>query len=136
MSDLDPNLFRFPDLSPCPNSLPDAKGRKLPQPAPGEHYLGGRIPWVWICSAARLPGQALAVGIQLWYRARISKSSEVGISLSRLDHLGVSRSAASRALRELEDAGLVSVVRRGGRKPLVTILPVPKREERSSVRAG
>lgn len=111
---------------------------KPPRPKRGELYLGGPIPWAWIRLAAGLPGQALAVGLALWLKARLAKSAEVGFSLSRSEELvGVKRDAASRGLDALERAGLISVVRGPGRMPRVTILPPPgDSAEPSTTRAG
>ncbi len=104
----------------------EALGQKevgvLPQPRPGERYLAGRIPMGWIERACALPGKALHVSIWLWHRARMKKRNPVTLNQSRMEHLGVKRHAASRALRQLEDAGLVSVERGQGRNPVVTIL--------------
>jgi hypothetical protein len=69
-----------------------------------------------------LPGKALHVAIQIWHEVGFIKSSEVSISMTGMTRMGVSRWAASRGLEALEKAGLVSVVRHPGRKPVVTIL--------------
>jgi hypothetical protein len=69
-----------------------------------------------------LPGKALHVAIQIWHEVRLTKSSEVSISMTGMTRMGVSRWAASRGLETLGKAGLVSVVRHPGRKPVVTIL--------------
>jgi len=70
-----------------------------------------------------LPGKALHVAIQIWHEVGFTKSSEVSISMTGMARMGVSRWAASRGLVALEKAGLVSVVRHQGLKPVVTILP-------------
>lgn len=86
------------------------------------HFLRGPIPWPWLVSAMKLPGCAVHVGLHLWVMAGITNTMTVPLNLSRLS---VDRSAASRGLAALEGARLVSVARRPGRKPLVTILPSP-----------
>ena len=85
-------------------------------------FLSGPIPWAWLACAMALPGKALHVAIQIWHEVGFSKSSEVAISMTGMARMGVSRWAASRGLEALEKAGLVSVVRHPGRKPVVTIL--------------
>lgn len=87
--------------------------------AKGELFLRGPIPWAWLQRAMVLPGRALHVALSLWLQAGILNGALVTVNLSRLS---VDRSAASRGLAALEAAGLVSVRRRPGRKPLVTIL--------------
>jgi hypothetical protein len=78
----------------------------------------------WLERAAQQPGKALHVGIALWLFAGLRRSGEVCLNLSRLSALGLDRYAASRGLRVLEAAGLVSVDRHAGRVPRVTLLAV------------
>jgi DNA-binding transcriptional ArsR family regulator len=58
----------------------------------------------------------------LWFLAGIKRHGTVALASSVLEDLGVSRYSEYRALRELEDAGLITVDRRTGRNPVVTIL--------------
>jgi len=85
-------------------------------------FLKGPVPWSWIEKAARLPGSTLAVGLALWRLAGAMKSKTIRLANSETEALGVGRSAKSRALVELEQAGLVTVERRSGCLPKVTIL--------------
>ena len=87
----------------------------------GKKFLKGPIPYRWLEAAFRLPGRTLHVGIQLWFLAGMNRSGTVPLSLSRFELLGISRHAATRGLAALERAGLVSVVRRAGRRPIVTL---------------
>lgn len=73
-----------------------------------------------------LPGKALHVAVQVWLQVGLTKSKQVSISMSGMARMGVSRFAASRGLAALEKAGLVSVVRHAGRKPVVMLLSTPK----------
>ncbi len=91
---------------------------------PGK-FLKGPVPWSWLERAMSLPGKALHVGIQVWHQMGLTRSSEVSISMSAMDRMGVDRFASSRGLAALEKAGLVSVVRHSGRKAIVTVLTVP-----------
>ena len=107
---------------------------RIPRPSPRERFLCGPIPWRWIMEAARLPGRALHVGLAIWLYARIRRTGEVRLSVAPLyAELGVSRTAAGRALRHLEQARLIAVVRHVGRKPIVTLLdpPVANANDRS-----
>ncbi len=93
-----------------------------PRHVPGEHFLKGPIPLTWLRVAAHQPGKAVSVALELWLWAGIKKSRTVRISLSNLRVAPkLSRSSASRGLAALERAGLVTVVRRSGRKPTVTL---------------
>ena len=88
-------------------------------------FIKGPVPWLWIEMAARLPGKALAVGLALRRLAGATKSKTVRLATSEVETLGVDRNAKSRALRKLEQAGLVTVERRPGCQPKVTILDLP-----------
>jgi hypothetical protein len=79
----------------------------------------------WLHNAGRLPGKALHVGIALWYRAGMKRCRDIPLALSGLLAFGVDRYAASRGLKALEAARLVSVIRHVGRQPVVTLLEGP-----------
>jgi hypothetical protein len=88
-------------------------------------FLKGPIPWTWLQMAARLPGKSLFVGLALWRLAGAMKSRTVRLANSEVEALGVSRSAKSRALRTLEQTGLITIDQKPGCLPRVTILEVP-----------
>lgn len=81
-----------------------------------------RIPLDWALQATALPGQALAVGAMLWFRAGLSDCRTVRMPYRLLGQGGVSTHTARRALRALEAAGLVSVAKEPGKSPIVTLL--------------
>jgi hypothetical protein len=87
-------------------------------------FLKGPIPIVWLNIAAKLPGKALHVGIAIWWLAGMSKSTAFKLTRKALDHLGVSRDAASDGLKRLEDNGLILVKRSPGQRPTIEIIPV------------
>ena len=96
-----------------------------PRHKPGQKFLKGPIPWDWLCVAACLSGKALHVGMAIWLKVGIIRRREVKLSRMDLEPLGVRKDAASRALRSLEEAGLVSVERHPGQSPAVTLLDGP-----------
>jgi hypothetical protein len=115
---LDLECFRatsqMPDPKPSPRCPPhQQRGR----------FLKGPIPWDWLTQAARLPGKTLHVALELWRESGCRRGSRtVPLSSSKLKSLGVSRDTSYAALARLETAKLVSVERRRGRAPQVTIL--------------
>src|SRR5262249_23168429 len=119
------NLDRF-RLPPGHPILP-RDGRRPAALKRGEPFLKGPVPMMWLRAAAALSGKALHVGVEIWFQIGLKRSSEVALSLSRFKKSGISRSAASRGLAKLERAGLVSVIRLPGRKPVVTVLHGPAR---------
>lgn len=112
---------------PTPSAPTTITRQRTPRHRPGERFLRGPISWPWLGRAARCPGQALAVGLALWYLAGMKKSKTVRLSTSMLRvDLGVQCDAVRRGLTALESAHLVSVERHVGRKPVVTILDMPE----------
>lgn len=83
-----------------------------------------RVPLRWAAQAARLPGQCLAAGLLLWFLAGRTRRTTVTFCQSRGRDMGLSERTTRRALRQLETAGLVSIVRKPGRGLEVTILDV------------
>ena len=87
-------------------------------------FLKGPIPMAWLNVAARLPGKTLNVGIAIWWLAGMSKTTAFKLTRKALNQLGVSRDAASDALKRLQDNGLILVKRSPGQRPTVEIVPV------------
>ncbi len=120
----------FSDIEEIELAVDDAKQSEkvtkpvLPKHTEGERFLKGPIPWKWLTLAGQQSGKALHIGLHLWYLAGMNyDEGMVSINLSRMvNDWGMERTTASRGLKALEDAGLISVVRLPGRKPRVTIL--------------
>jgi hypothetical protein len=85
-------------------------------------FIRGPISYEWFAAASRCPNRALTLAIQLCFMDGCSKGEPIAINLSRQTNLGLDRWAAQRALKALEAAGLVSVERRNGARPVVTLL--------------
>ena len=84
-------------------------------------FLKGPIPMSDIAAAAKLPGKVLAVYLAVRHRADLTRSAAVTLPASLMHELGVDKDALARALRQLEAAGLVTVERKRGRSPVITI---------------
>ncbi len=110
------------------NGLASENG--LRQRRPRREFIRGPLPVDWFGRAARLPGQALAVALAIWFRRGIEKKLTFSLYPSALKKFGVSRWSAYRALEVLEEDGLIEVDRRRGRTPVVTLIEV------SDVEAG
>ncbi len=87
-----------------------------------EPFLRGPIPWSWLVAAGQLKGHALQIGLVLWFEAGCRSSRTVRLRHSLAAQFGCHRDTVLRAVRELELAGLISVVRRPGRSLQVTLL--------------
>jgi hypothetical protein len=87
-----------------------------------KELLAGPIPMEWLEMAAKLPGKALHTGIALWFAAGLAKTVKVPLSNIAGCRFGLDRNSKYRALDWLEGARLISVERRLGKTPIVTIL--------------
>ncbi len=79
------------------------------------------IPFAWLRCANRLPGSAPAVATSLWFLAGVKKCSTFRLTAEAVDLAGCGRKSLYRALTVLENAGLISMQRRPGARPIITI---------------
>ena len=100
---------------------------KAPRHSAGEHFLRGPIPLTWLTHAASAAGRSsgFKVAIALWYLVGLNhQESTVTLTGRALRAFGMDRYAGYRGLAALEAAGLVSVQRRTGQAPRVTVKAV------------
>jgi hypothetical protein len=93
-----------------------------PRHQPGQAFLKGPIPWIWLVQAGQLPGQALAVGLVLWREAGCKNCRTISFRLSLARQFGMHPDTARRALHALEQAGLIATRCIPGRHLEVTLL--------------
>ena len=96
-----------------------------PQPrAPSKRpfFLKGPVPLSWLERAARLPGRSLVVAVIVWFLAGLNRTGTVRVTSQWTERFGLDRHALYRALRWLEAEGLVTVKRRPGSCPEVTVI--------------
>jgi hypothetical protein len=116
-SAIDPELLR----------LPDGLGRVARDKVYDHRQIiryprfVNRMPLDWIATACKLKGRAVHVALAIWDLSSLSKSSRVRLTKRQLGIFGVQRHSAYRALKQLEQASLITVERRNGRAPVVTI---------------
>jgi hypothetical protein len=96
------------------------RGRR-PNPVRGK-FIAGPVDVTWICEASRLGVKALLAGLALWHIRGLRKSNTFIVSNLMVRDWGIEPDAKSRALRALEKAGLVTIVRLGKRSPRVTLV--------------
>ncbi len=89
-------------------------------------FLRGPIPLSWLTLACEIGGKVLATALAIWFLAGLKNTGEnLLLTSAILERFNVDRSAKSRALAQLERAGLIKVVRRPRKNPLVTIVEKP-----------
>lgn len=92
------------------------------QLGPGEReLLIDPPPLVWLSTAARLPGKSLHVAVALWFMSGLQKSRVIALSNVVSARFGLDRNSKYRGLAWLEQAGLVTIRRKLGRAPVVTL---------------
>ena len=122
MPPIDPDRLRLRNTR---TKSPVLSKQRVPRISKGERFLRGPIPLNWLSTAATLPGRSLHVGVALWLEAGLRNSAVVPLSNITGRHFGLDRNAKYRALAWLESAGLVTVERKLGRAPMVTINAKP-----------
>ena len=114
-----PDMERF--RAPKADSL--LKSNRPPRHRRDEWFLKGPIPGEWLGRAANLPGRALHVALAVWHLAAMTKGKKVIITTRIANRFGVCRHSLHRWLSRLESVRLVTVERKRGRSPVVSILP-------------
>ena len=87
-------------------------------------FLHPKIEMLWVEKAAQIGLPALLVGILLHFRSVWCGRDSVTLPKELLDKFQISRGVKQRALRSLEEAGLISVFQETGRSPVVTLRKV------------
>ena len=87
-------------------------------------FLHPKVQLIWIEKAAELGIQALVVGLLLQFRVVLSGNESVTLPKDFLAKFWISRGAKRRALKRLEEAGLVGVIQEQGHSLLITVLKV------------
>lgn len=94
----------------------------LPRVKRPRKFIAGPIPYDWLARANSLPGKAGAVAVALYFLAGVTKSLRFRLTAEIEELAQCNRQAVYSALTELEQAQLISAVRRSGAKAVVTIL--------------
>jgi hypothetical protein len=92
------------------------------KPRRSMRFLKGPIPMQEIATAAKLPGQSLAVLLAVHHQTTLTGKSMVTLPSGLLNDLGTNRDAKGRALRLLEEVGLIHVERSKGRAARVGLV--------------
>ena len=82
-------------------------------------------PFDWLYHCNRLPGKTTAVALALWFLHGVNKNATFRLTREAVHLAGCSRGALYHALRALEGARLISILRRPGARPIITIHKEP-----------
>jgi hypothetical protein len=94
-------------------------------------FIAGPVDVSWVCKASRLGVKALLVGLALWHLRGLRKADTFIVSNVMLEDWGIWPDAKGRALRKLEQTGLIKVERRGKHSPQVTLIAGRRQRWRS-----
>ncbi len=97
---------------------------KYPLLPKGGRFIKGPIPLEWLEVAIPLGRKALNVAMAIWYCYGFKQETEIKLTPTKLRPFRVTTETARTILHKFEAAGLVTVDRKQGRSPLVTIKPV------------
>ena len=87
-------------------------------------FLHPKIEMLRVEKAAKLGLPALMVGMLLHFRSVWCGKDSVTLPKELLDKFRIARGVKQRALKSLEEAGLVSIVQETGHSPLITLRKV------------
>lgn len=96
-------------------------GPRLIEVAKSKPFMKGPIQMDWLSSAAQLPGKALNVALAVHWLAGMNGNKPTKLIGKSLKLLNVSDDACRDGLRRLEAAGLITVARLPGQRPVVTV---------------
>ena len=113
--------LRLGSTSPAPSRAHPIKGL----------FLRGPIPLDWLAAAAKLPGKApVLVALAIRFESgRRRNAQSVKLTNKLVARFGVSRKCKYRAIKSLQQAGLIDVQQDTKKSPVVTILELPSRRE-------
>ena len=84
--------------------------------------MRGPVDVSWVVQASQLGVKALLVGLTLWHIRGLRRADAFIVSNIMVQDWGILPDAKRRALRKLEEAGLIRVEWRGKRSPQVTLV--------------
>jgi len=123
--DWDPNHLRLAGGAPAAQE-PTTRGGRRVSPVKGK-FIAGPIDVAWLSQASKLGVTALWVGLALWFVRGLRGADSFLVSNLMMRDWGVLPDAKSRALRKLEQAGLIAIEGRGKRSPRVSLVVQARR---------
>ena len=90
----------------------------------GSQAAHPQVPLAWVEMAAQLGTKALVVGILLQFRVLLSQKESVTLPKNFLAKFGIPRGVKQRALKNLEDAGLIRVSQVTGHSSRIILMKI------------
>jgi hypothetical protein len=89
-------------------------------------FIKGPIQFLWMSRANILPGKAGPVGLALWFLNGMQKGQPFKLTGEIELIAGCKRKATYAALKQLEENNLITIQRRNGARPIVSIILVSR----------
>lgn len=97
------------------------------QEVPKQHlFLKGPIPMQWLSEVANYPGKTLNVAIALCWLDGMVNGQPFKLTQKAVKMMHINRDAQRAGLSRLEQAGLITVTRKPGQRPMISIIKNPK----------
>jgi hypothetical protein len=110
----------------------DTLSKEAPRHQGKEKFLKGPIPWNWLIKACKCSksGAPIRTALAIWFLVGVNKNqATVKLSGARMRELGLNPPSWRRGLIALERAGLITVDRKTGCLPTVTLLNAGESDE-------
>lgn len=85
-------------------------------------YVKGPIPITWLDPVLLMGGKALNVALAIWFQVGLKKRKTVTLPRATTKLFRVTRHNVWRALKRMEEAKMIFVVRRKGKLSHITVL--------------
>ena len=97
----------------------------MPEKAAKDFFIHREISLAWFKALSQCGGACVHTGMVLRYWLFLNKSDKISATSGKFEKFGISKFQKLRALRELEEKGLIKVERRPGSNPEVMVLDPP-----------
>ena len=97
----------------------------MPEKAAKDFFIHREISLAWFKALSQCGGACVHTGMVLRYWLFLNKSDMISATSKKFEKFGISKFQKLRALRELEEKGLIKVERRPGSNPEVMVLDPP-----------
>ena len=87
-----------------------------------KRFIKAPLPYDWITRAAKLGGKSLHAAMAIRYMSGLTSSNTVKLTHRTMIGFGINVKASYTVIRRLEEGNLITVERRKGRSPIVTIV--------------
>ena len=108
-----------------PKTIPKSHAEHSQKFPKGVWFLKGPIPLSWLTEAMALPGKTGYVGLCLWFQRGLKNCETFKFSHIAARQFYLGRRAVAQGLQRLEQVGLITIEKRPGCAPIITMEKIP-----------